>query len=192
MRIVDIPVEPLVAEAFKPFGVVIEGGGNKAEFENSPNRMINLGFEVDGRAELYIIRYLRQEMLISRLEQHLTMTEARVSLGEPVVVVVAESVALADPKAIPDPKTARAFLVMGRQGFMFNRGAWHSLDCYPTVASFADFAFFTEREAEKELTQLQDLDPDQCRRSHIVDFTRDHDLVFRVTDPIGLLNPETR
>ncbi len=187
MRIIDVPVEPLVSEASKPFGRVIERNIKTADFESSPNRMMNLGFEVDGHAELYLIRYLRRDMLVSRFERHLTMTEARISLGEPAVVLVAADTALGKPIKIPDPNSARAFLIKGGQGFMFHRGTWHSLDCYPTAAEFADFAFFTEREAEQELLALQESDPSECKRSHIIDFTKAHNVTFRIVDPMDLI-----
>ena len=190
MRTINIPLELLTAEAFTTFGTVIERGRDSVDFEKNPNRMINLGYEVDGRAELHLVRYLRQDMDVSCFERHLSVTEARVSLGESVVVLVAEQTALDDPSSISEPKSVRAFLVKAGQGFIFKRGVWHSLDCYPTAAKYADFAFFTEGETEEELVQFDD-DLEQCRRSDILDVTRHHDVAFRVVDPMNLMTTET-
>ena len=184
-RCVGIPVERLTAKAFAPYGTLIEGFPNPPSSELSEFHMVKLDFAVAGTPDLRIARFPVREMVFSRLERHLMMTESRVALGMPAVLIVAGETPLDDRHALPDRASVRAFLMRGDQGVMFRRGAWHGLRCYPTDTRPADFAFITEAESEDELLKIHDLDA--LRRSHIVDYEKAYGVVFRVIDPAGLL-----
>jgi ureidoglycolate hydrolase len=145
--------------------------------------MINLNFKVDGTAEMHLIRYPRRDMTPTRFERHLTMTETRVALGDSAIMVVAGDTPLDDRTALPEPGSVRAFLLSGNQGLLLHRGTWHD-GCYPTSASHADFAFFTEKEAEDEFACPK---PFRYERTHVIDFAKTAGITFKVTDPKGLI-----
>ena len=114
--------EPLSAEAFAPFGEVIDEtvGG-------SPTLEINEGFvtrhhalaavDCDGPAVLSIFSARRRPLSIGMLERHPFGSQAFVPLGggEWLVVVAAD----------PVPKACRAFRCAGGQGVSYRRGVWH-------------------------------------------------------------------
>jgi ureidoglycolate hydrolase len=181
MREIVIPIEPLEAAAFRPFGRVIERRKQAAAFEAHPNRMIDLGFTLDGNAALYLIRYIRQDIVVTQMERHLTMTESRVALGTPAVIFVSTGFDLEGDSFIEG--AIRAFLIAPNQGLIFNRGTWHSMDCFPFSEPWADFAFFSEREAEAELA---DLELQQCVRTDIINLEQRFQLRLIVSDPQGL------
>lgn len=76
---------------------------------------------------------------------------------------------------------------MGRQGLVLARDAWHSLDCYPVGAPFADFAFISEARTERELAELEDLT--RCRHSDVVDLRASREVEVRVLEPDAVPAP---
>jgi len=181
---VDVSVEDLNAEAFSPFGTFFSSGWPSEAFAGKPNRMIDLGFSVDGTPSLYLIRYLAAEMVLTEFERHLAMTEARIALGAPAsVLVVAAPNPVEAKDVLPDVESVRAFLIRPGTGLVLKRTTWHALDCFPVHEPFVDFAFISERESEKELEGAFDA----LERTQIVDFS-DSGIEFRVSDPAGLLS----
>jgi ureidoglycolate lyase len=176
MREIDISVEPLTAGSFYPFGRVIEPQCDPAVFDGRPNRMIDLEFSCDGRSSLYIIRYPSQEIRVGQMERHLTMTEARVALGRPAVVLVAGDLRTDSPELAA--ASMRAFLIGPHQGLRFHRGTWHSLDCYPISGDWVDFAFFSEYESESELAGPE---LDQCIRTDFIDLEKRYQIRLTVS-----------
>ena len=179
LKTIEIEIEPLTPEVFEPFGQVIcqlpaTGDGTEPGFNP-----LRLKYEVDGTPELGIVRYPYQEMAFSELERHFTMTEGRVPLSDtPVVMIVAEPTPLEDRNALPEPAAIRAFLLEARQGLLLRRGTWHALDCFPITPPFADFAFYTEKEAEEELVKEADLE--RLERSQIVNYESLLGIRFRI------------
>ena len=183
-KIVDVPLQPMTAEAFAPYGRLIESRPVEGHGAEGKFRMTGLPFTVDGTPDLRIAHYPAQDMYWSKFERHLTMTETRIALGRAVVLIVAGDTPLDERCTLPDVRSVKALLMRGDQGIVFRRGAWHGLDCYPVNTRHADFAFLTEREAEDELVDLGNVDT--LRRSHIVDFAETRNIVFRASDPCGL------
>ena len=184
-KLIDLPVEPLDAAAFAPYGTVIEGLPASGRWQEGKFHLVSLGFGVEGTADLRLARYPYQAMEFSRLERHFTMTESRVPLGKPVVLIVAGDTPPDDRHALPDPASLRALLMRGDQGVMFKRRAWHGLDCFPLAPPHADFAFFTESESEDEFGD--GYSAEGLQRSQIVGYAETRSLSFHVTDPAGLL-----
>ncbi len=184
-KVIEVPVEPLVAETFVPYGTVIEELPTSGQWAEPKFHLVSLGFGVAGTADLRLARYPYQAMEFSKLERHFTMTESRVPLGKPVVLIVAGDTPPDDREALPDPGSLRALLMRGDQGVMFKRRAWHGLDCFPLAPPHADFAFFTESESEDEFGD--GYNAEDLQRSQIVDYAETRSLSFRVTDPAGLL-----
>ena len=123
-----IPLEPLTAAAFAPFGEVLDTAG-------APDRLINQGlcgrwhdraamdFGPDGRAGISLFRGeprtlpLRLEMV----ERHPEGSQAFLPMSlDPFLVVVA-------PDAGGTPGTPRAFLTAPGQGVNYRRGTWHGV-----------------------------------------------------------------
>jgi ureidoglycolate lyase len=123
--VATLPVEPLTAAAFAPFGEVIEPAAATQRFPinaGSAERFHALAqIETDpaGHALISLVRAQPQCLPITvvMLERHPLGSQAFVPLDPAVryLVVVAES---ADA-------TPRAFLASGGQGVNYRRGAWH-------------------------------------------------------------------
>jgi len=119
-----LKVAPLTAEAFAPFGQVIECSGHAgyAINDGSSQRFTDLAqleSDTDGRLALSIFRADARQapFALSCLERHPLGSQAFVPLaGQRFVVVVAEQ---------PAADRLHAFLSNGRQGINFRRAAWH-------------------------------------------------------------------
>lgn len=122
-----ITCEPLTAEAFAPFGDVLDCAG-------TPDKMINAGlcgryhdraqmdFGPDGRAGISIFRAEARAMpyTCDLLERHPDGSQAFIPMSEnPFLVIVAEDDA--------GPARPRAFLTKPGQGINFHRGTWHGV-----------------------------------------------------------------
>jgi len=126
----QLPAVPLTAEAFAPFGQVIECAGRAgyAINEGSSQRFTDLAqleADAEGRLALSIFRAEARQapFALHCLERHPLGSQAFVPLnGQAFLVVVSES--RPDP-AQPAPETLRIFVSDGRQGINFRRGVWH-------------------------------------------------------------------
>lgn len=123
-----ITPEPLTAEAFKPFGDVIEASadaqqlainyGNTTRFHDLAG--INVSAE-GGRPGVSIFRStpLVQPIVIKIMEFHPLSSQAFIPLsGRPYLVVVA-------PGGAFDASAIRVFLASGDQGVNYHAGTWH-------------------------------------------------------------------
>ena len=125
-----LPTQPLTAEAFAPFGQIIECAGHAAYAinEGSSQRFSDLAqleTDAEGRLALSIFRAdARQAPYeLHCLEAHPLGSQAFVPLnGQAFLVVVSASL---PAPAQPDPEALRVFVSDGRQGINFRRGAWH-------------------------------------------------------------------
>ena len=134
MPLPALNIEPLTAEAFRPFGDVIEASDTRPHFS------INDGFaeryhdlanldvaNQGGRAILSIFRALPRNfpMQLVLLERHPLGSQAFMPLSTlPFLVVVAA----AAPE--PDVSLIRCFRTMPGQGVNYARGTWH----HPLIA----------------------------------------------------------
>ena len=129
-----LPVEPLHAQAFAPFGEVIEAG------DATPHRTINEGFaqRFDDLARLDTLRQHGRPVLsvfrarprtlplqLRLLERHLLGSQAFVPLLPQRFLVV---VAPAGPQ--PTPANLRCFMSRPGQGVNYAAGTWH----HPLIA----------------------------------------------------------
>jgi len=136
-----LPALPLSAEAFAPFGQVIECAGHAgyAINEGSSQRFTDLAqleADAEGRLALSIFRAEARQapFALSCLERHPLGSQAFMPLhGQAFLVVVAERRPLPTQ---PVPESLRVFVSNGRQGINFRRGVWH----HPLLAlSAGDF-----------------------------------------------------
>lgn len=123
-----IRTEPLTAEAFAPFGDVLEVNG-------APDRLINqdlcgryhdrarLDFGTDGRAGISLFDAVARALpyTLDMVERHPEGSQAFLPMtAAPFLVIVA-------PDAGGVPGTPRAFLTVPGQGVNYHRGTWHGV-----------------------------------------------------------------
>jgi ureidoglycolate lyase len=129
-----LPVEPLAAQAFLPFGDVIEAGGS------APHRTINEGFaerfddlarldtlRQEGRPVLSVFRARPRTLPLQLrlVERHLLGSQAFVPLLPQRFLVV-----VAPPGPAPTPVQLRCFMARPGQGVNYAAGTWH----HPLIA----------------------------------------------------------
>jgi len=125
-----LPAEPLTAEAFAPYGQVIECAGHAgyAINEGSSQRFSDLAqleADADGRLALSIFRAEARQApyALHCLERHPLGSQAFVPLnGQRFLVVVS---ARRPEPLVPAPNALRLFISNGRQGINLRRGVWH-------------------------------------------------------------------
>jgi len=141
MPTTTLTIEPLTAEAFRPFGEVIEANDSVRHFS------INDGFAeryhdlacIDvasnsGRAILSIFKALPRSlpMQLVLLERHPLGSQAFMPLSPlPFLVVVAKAA------LVPDLSHIRCFRATPGQGINYARGTWH----HPLIALLAPSDF---------------------------------------------------
>ena len=122
-----IVTEPLTAEAFAPFGDVLDCAG-------APDKMINEGlcgrYHDRARLEFYAgragISLFKAELramphVLTMVERHPEGSQAFLPMSmDPFLVVVA-------PDEDGEPGTPRAFLTVPGQGVNYHRGTWHGV-----------------------------------------------------------------
>lgn len=123
-----IQTEPLTAEAFAPFGEVLDTSG-------APDKMINAGkcgryhdratldFDDEGRAGISLFHAEPRSLpyTLDLLERHPEGSQAFLPMSEhPFLVIVA-----LDEGGMPG--SPRAFLTAPGQGINFHRGTWHGV-----------------------------------------------------------------
>ncbi|RLL65021.1 ureidoglycolate lyase [Paenirhodobacter hankyongi] len=126
----QIMTEPLTAEAFAPFGEVLEA-------EGAPDRIINAGMcgrfhdratldfdtETGGRPGISIFKAIPRALpyTFDLLERHPEGSQAFVPMtADPFLVIVA-------PDVGGRPGQPRAFVTSGAQAINFRRGTWHGV-----------------------------------------------------------------
>lgn len=118
-----IPVEPLTAAAFAPFGQVLSATGDfrliNAGLCRRHHDLAALDF-ADGRAgvSVFLAEPRALPYAFDLIERHPEGSQAFLPMtAAPFLVIVS-----AGPDATP-----RAFLTDGAQGINFNRGTWHGV-----------------------------------------------------------------
>jgi len=122
--IVEVPMVPMTAESFAPYGEVF------GLADRGPERIMTAtGFRHEGRVTVSTIWNPAGGHEFSRLERHFGVTQGFVQLsGSPAVVCAAPPTTLDDPSALPRPEDVVGFLIDPGQGYLFHRGTWHALD----------------------------------------------------------------
>ncbi len=118
----------ITAQAFAPFGTVIDAGTKAAETINdgTTRRHSDLA-SLDLRAPdrdpvlgIYVAQARRFPLRIAKLERHRQAAQVFLPLGAHRFVVV-----VASGKDAPDWASVRAFITAPGQGLSLNRGCWH-------------------------------------------------------------------
>lgn len=120
-----LPIEPLSADCFAPFGEVIEASGECLTINAGFARRFNDRCSVDVAPEggqtnlsIFLAKARSLPLAITMMEQHPLGSQAFMPMQDaPWLVVVC-----ADPA---DPASFRAFSCSGRQGVNYARNTWH-------------------------------------------------------------------
>ena len=150
-RVHTIRIEPLTAEAFAPFGALIDVGHRAPDYvAASGTEAWHAAFE-SGRPLVSLLRTPFQGLRFRAMERHFHVTQAFIPLGgEHAAVAVAPP--SADLEAVPELDAIRAFLLDGSRGYVLHRGTWHSLDRFPLRPPDTRFVMLTDRETQDDLT----------------------------------------
>jgi ureidoglycolate lyase len=119
----NVQIEPLTAEAFAPYGDVLDATGdfrliNEGLCQRHHDRAL-LDF-ADGRAGISVFRARARALpyALTLIERHPLGSQAFVPMTEhPFLVIVSDG-----PAARP-----RAFVTNGQQGINLHRGTWHGV-----------------------------------------------------------------
>jgi ureidoglycolate lyase len=119
-----IVAEPLIAEAFAPYGDVIEAVGDPSFFINAGkcgrfHDLAQTDFS-DGKAGISLAHATPYEapLSLTMIERHPLGSQMFMPLNEmPFLVVVSDG-----PQAMP-----KAFLTNGMQGVNYHKGTWHGV-----------------------------------------------------------------
>ncbi len=165
---IELEVEPLTAKAFTHYGQLIAARDDAADYARPSLDVWHLDYRADAPVRLQIMRYHEKPMTFSRLERHTRVSEGRIPLdGARAVLAVAEATGAA-PDDMPDPSSVRAFRFDGSCGLLFTPGVWHSLDCFPVAAPYADFVLVSDQATEDEIEAWTC--PSSGERTHVVDY----------------------
>ena len=123
-----LQLEPLMAEAFEPFGDVIQREGflpehiNYGQTQKYADQALIDSSEGGGRSTVHLYRSqpATLPLLIKQLERHPLGSQAFMPLHQcPFPVIVAP------PGDEPDIRAIRGFITNGEQGINLRRGVWH-------------------------------------------------------------------
>ncbi|OZG70263.1 ureidoglycolate hydrolase [Hahella sp. CCB-MM4] len=133
MAVLSLKPEPLTAEAFSPFGQVLEISDQQPLLINDGNtlRYDSLApVELSGPDDYGVMNLFRARprdlpMPIKMVERHPLGSQAFIPLsGEPYLVLVALPKA-GESDNIPDPESLRLFFARQDQGVNYARNTWH-------------------------------------------------------------------
>jgi ureidoglycolate lyase len=123
LRTIDLPLTPISAAGFAPFGTLVEAaedgkpfGPDEAQLELSR-----------GTPRFYVMRLKRREKAFTHITRHLAVTQCLASVGgKPWLLAVAPPAEPDNAAAEPDPMAIRAFVVPGHVAVALHRSTWHA------------------------------------------------------------------
>jgi ureidoglycolate lyase len=122
LKVIDLPVNPLEASAFAPFGQII--GPSK---DGRPFGPEDAQLELSrGIPRFYIMSLRQREYRFQHITRHLNVTQCLASVGgKPWLLAVAPPNDPDDIAKMPDPMQIRAFKVPGTVAVKLHRSTWH-------------------------------------------------------------------
>ena len=122
-RVVDLIVEPISAEAFLPFGTLIEATEDGKLF-GPDEAQLQL---TQGTPRFYVMRLHGRPKTFNRITRHLQVTQCLASVGgKPWLLAVAPPDQPDAADGEPDPAAIRAFRIPGNVAIALYRSTWHA------------------------------------------------------------------
>jgi len=150
VRTIELPVQPLTAETFAPFGAVIAAAADGVPF-GPQDAQLDLS---RGTPRFYNMRLAGRGLRFSRITRHRLVTQVLASVGGfDWLLAVAPPLALQDAHAEPLPQDIRAFRIPGDVAVMLFAGTWHAGPLFEA----AEMSFFN-----LELADTNDVDHHSC------------------------------
>ena len=126
----ELTAEPLTADAFAPFGDVIDArisewfpiNAGRTRRHHDLARVETLGEGARALISVFVSRPVEIPLALDFLERHPLGSQAFMPLHEERFVVV-----VAPPGDEIDPGEVRAFVTDGRQGVNYRAGTWHAI-----------------------------------------------------------------
>jgi ureidoglycolate lyase len=182
-----IPLEPLTAAAFAPFGHLVTQGEGEPAFATATIASWPIPVEVDDRLHMMWSWYPKVAMTFDRLERHVAVSQGFLPVGDlPSVMVVAPGGAEREPA----PHELRAFLVPGDVGIVLARNTWHALTRFPVRNPGGAFVLLTSAATQAELEEERRTGA-KPTLTHVLDYAA-RGTSFAVSDPRGLLTTAHR
>jgi ureidoglycolate lyase len=122
-RLIDLPVEPITAEKFAPYGTLIASAEDGKCF-GPDEAQLELG---RGTPRFYVMRLKRRDHAFSHITRHLLVTQCLAAVGgKPWLLAVAPPADPDNPGGEPDPMAIRAFSIPGDMAVSLHRATWHA------------------------------------------------------------------
>lgn len=119
----DLPVEPITADAFKPFGTLIEAAEDGKLF-GPDEAQLQI---TQGIPRFYVMRLHGRPKVFNRITRHLQVTQCLASVGgRPWLLAVAPPDQPDAADGEPDPTAIRAFRIPGDVAVALHRSTWHA------------------------------------------------------------------
>ena len=148
-----ITSNPLILEAFAPYGQVLMGQGEGPERHNFAARIANLRLNATPNMTFMRVPVSAMPVYVEELERHLYSSQTFIPLKH-TRQLVAVCPSLHDGK--PDIKNLLAFVAEGGQAVNYNPGIWHAPRT--AIGGSGEFIMFRFDEGNREDTERYPLD----------------------------------
>ena len=126
----ELKAEPLTADAFAPFGDVMDArtsasfpiNAGRTQRHHDLAKVETLGEKAHTLINIFVSQPITLPLELSFLERHPQGSQAFMPLHEERFIVV-----VAPPGEHIDPSDVRAFVTDGRQGVNYHAGTWHAI-----------------------------------------------------------------
>ena len=119
----NIEIQPLTVEKFKPYGQVIKPPGKEEPTISNDDLTYwkqQAFIKTKGDIEVGVLKIRKHDMLFSEMEKHLETPEMLIGLDGDFVVPVGPP-----SEDIPSPDSIEAFHVKHGQAIIMDTGCWH-------------------------------------------------------------------
>ncbi|GEN27431.1 ureidoglycolate lyase [Halovibrio variabilis] len=126
----ELKAEPLTAEAFAPFGDVIDArtsasfpiNAGRTQRHHDLAKVETLGENARTLINIFVSQPVNLPLTLTFLERHPLGSQAFMPLHQERFIVV-----VAPPGEVVNPDEVRAFVTDGRQGVNYHAGTWHAI-----------------------------------------------------------------